>query len=391
MKKTRIETIAKKNSVVNNIITALDERDSFLLIGHKNPDEDCIASLVSFALLITKFGKAAGIYLRDEIHEHYQYLADICHHNSIYRVQQNDVELPSIDTIVMCDTPKPSMLDTTDMVKSQIDRKDVLKIEIDHHLEADSAYIGDAGYCLVDEASSASELVGLIALKLCIRVDLLAKYAVEDIFSRNFVLSILTGIIGDSKMGMFLKSRRERRFYDIFSGMFNELLTKKTVKLSNFSDKNEVFKELQRLSAHESECFNFFLKLRQKSDSIGYTVLDEQESNLVNQKYTNETVVSVARAVADVLAENSSYLSLIGYYDEAEKSDLIQFRMRRSHSFKNFDLRSILELFSIENGGGHEGAIGFRLTRDEVGDIREYAVKLVSRIEEVIKDLKRPD
>jgi nanoRNase/pAp phosphatase (c-di-AMP/oligoRNAs hydrolase) len=391
MKKTVIETIAKKNRVVNNIITALDERDSFLLIGHKNPDEDCIASLVSFALLITKFGKEASIYLRDEIHEHYQYLADICQHNSIYRVQKDDIELTSIDTIVVCDTPKPSMLDTTDLVKSLIDDKEILKIEIDHHLEADSAYIGDAGYCLVDEASSASELVGLVALKLCIRVDLLAKYAVEEIFSRNFVLSILTGIIGDSKMGMFLKSRRERRFYDMFSGMFNELLTKKTVKLSNFSDKNEVFKELQRLSAHENECFNFFLDRRKKSNSIGYTVLDEQESNLANQKYTNETVVAVARAVADVLAEKSSYLSLIGYYDDAENSDLIQFRMRRSHSFKNFDLRSILELFSIENGGGHEGAIGFRLKRDEVGDIKQYAGMLVNRIEEEIKDLRKTE
>lgn len=369
-KKTRIETIAKKNSVVNNIITALDERDSFLLIGHKNPDEDCIASLVSFALLITKFGKKASIYLRDEIHEHYQYLADICRHNSIYRVQKDDVELSSVDTVVACDTPKPSMLDTTDLVNSLIDRKDILKIEIDHHLEADSAYIGDAGYCLVDEASSASELVGLVALKLCNRVDLLTRYAVEEIFSRNFVLSILTGIVGDSKMGMFLKSRRERRFYDIFSGMFNEL---------------------QRLSADENECFTFFIKLKKLSDSIGYTVLDEQESRLVNQKYTNETVVSVARAVADVLAEDSSYLSLIGYYDDAEKSDLIQFRMRRSHSFKNFDLRSILKLFSIENGGGHEGAIGFRLKRDEVGDIRQYAEKLVNRIEGVIKDFKKPN
>jgi nanoRNase/pAp phosphatase (c-di-AMP/oligoRNAs hydrolase) len=98
----------------------------------------------------------------------------------------------------------------------------------------------------------------------------------------------------------------------------------------------------------------------------------------------NETIVSVARAVCDTLAEESGKLSLVAYYDNPTKSDLVQFRMRRSQKFKTFDLRTVLEIFAIENGGGHEGAIGFRLAKERFDDLEEYVVTLLEGVEKVI-------
>ena len=384
MKKTTISTIKKKKAIVDNIISALDTRKCFLLLGHTNPDEDCIASLVSFALLAIKFEKETWICLDGKVHEHFEYLLNICKYNSIYVTDGSGSELPDIDTLVICDTPKRAMIHAGDAVVPLLDRSDIIKIEIDHHLEADSAYIGDPDYSLVDEASSACELVGLIALKLCNREDLIEKYHIAELFSRNLILSVLTGIIGDSKMGKFLKSSRERRFYAIFSNMFNQLLASITTSDANFSNKEEVFVELGRLSRDEGQCTQIMLNKKVLSHFIGYVVLDEQESNNLYRTFSKDTLVSVSRSISDTLAEESSFLSLVVYYDPPGGSELIQFRIRRCQGYNAFDLREILTLFSIENGGGHEGAIGFRVPRNQIPDIRCYVLTLVKKIEKIV-------
>jgi nanoRNase/pAp phosphatase (c-di-AMP/oligoRNAs hydrolase) len=311
-------------------------------------------------------------------------LLNICTYNSI-PVLYGDEPLPGpIDTVVLFDTAKPSLIQANAQIRRLADSPDTLKIEIDHHLGADSEYFGQDGYRLVTEASSSSELVGQILLKLKDDEKLLRRFQINDLMARNIVLAILTGIIGDSKMGMYLKSEREKKYYQIFSSLFNELLTQKTVQRKNFSDMRQVFNEIQKLSKSEEKCFTYFMERKRFSRKLGYVVLDEQDSAVLSREYDTETLVSVARAVADILAEESRWLGLVCYYDPPQESDLIQFRIRRSHLYKQLDLRSILELFSIENGGGHEGAIGFRLPKAKIEDLEEYVHTLIRGIEEQI-------
>jgi nanoRNase/pAp phosphatase (c-di-AMP/oligoRNAs hydrolase) len=98
-------------------------------------------------------------------------------------------------------------------------------------------------------------------------------------------------------------------------------------------------------------------------------------------------VVSAARVITDKLAEESGKLGLVVYYDQAEKSDLVQFRLRRAGAWKKYDLRQLLTKFSISNGGGHEGAIGFRIPRGEIPDFAAYVTALVQGIEEVVREV----
>lgn len=384
MKKTSMPSVAAKNAVIANIIEALDARSSFLMIGHKTPDEDCIAGMVAFALLVSKFEKNAFIYLRSDVHEHFDYLSKICKHNSIHIIDTYKEATVPFDTVVICDTPKPDMMEYSDDFKNIIEDKDVLKIEFDHHLEADSAYCGDDNYCLVDEASSSCELIGVLALKLCHRLDLLEKYNIYELMARNLILAILTGIIGDSQMGKYLKTKRERRFYRLFSNLFNELLTGVTTRSGNMSNQEEVFTAIGRLSEDEGQCYARFFDRRSQTGRIGHVVLNEYDSNRLHKKFVYDTVVAVSRAIADTLAEESGYLSLVGFYDHSSVSNLVQFRMRRSQSFKSYDLRNVLKLFDISNGGGHEGAIAFRLPKTEVGDIGVYTSMLLTGVEKAI-------
>lgn len=382
MSKHAITSVGRKNRITDRIIDRLVTGEQFLMLGHENPDEDCIAAMVSSAILVSKFDKKALLHISGDLHEQHQYLVDICNHNAIGVVHDVEVELPPIDTIVVCDTPKPEMVAMPSVAAGLFDRPDVVTIEFDHHIAADTAYIGDEDYALVTEASSACELVGYLALKLCNRPDLLERYHIGELFSRNLVLSVLTGIIGDSKMGKFLKSRRERRFYDIFSGMFNALLSEKTTKRSNFSNKEEVFDELVRLSAREEACSTALLAQAEHSALMEYVLLDEEDSRKLFERFDPDTIVTVARSVADVLAERSGRLSMIAYYDFTPDSDhLVQFRVRRSHALKSYDVRRIIDRFGIENGGGHEGAIGFRFGREAIPDFDAYTAELISGIE----------
>jgi nanoRNase/pAp phosphatase (c-di-AMP/oligoRNAs hydrolase) len=390
LRKQRIATIAEKNRIIGNIIAAMVSRDNFVLLGHKNPDEDCIASMVAFSLLLSKFRKSVSLVICSEIHQHFQYLLNICKYNSI-AVLGNCRDLPArVSTLVVFDTPKPSLLEDFPGAKSLLSDPKLLRIEIDHHLEADSAYIGDPGYRLVDEASSASELVGYIGFKLQKRCELLEANQISELFSRNLVLAILTGIIGDSKMGKYLKTSREKWFYHNFSTMFNDMLASKTYKSSrNFSTMEELFGELEKLSEKEDLCYRYLMTRKDTSSALIYTlVLHEEDTAVMTGDYDQDTIVTVARYSADRLAEESGCLSLVVYYDDPALSRWIQFRMRRSQAFKALDLRRVLKQFAIANGGGHPGAIGFRLDRSEVADIDAYTRQLVTGTEAMVREAR---
>ena len=188
-------------------------------------------------------------------------------------------------------------------------------------------------------------------------------------------------------MGKYLKTKREQRFYRIFSSMFNDLLSDQTTKAGNFSNQDEVFTELGRLSDSEARCHDAFLNKRRSTDHVGFVVLDGDATNALYEEFDHDTIVSASRSISDVLAEENGYLSLVVFFDHPSVSNLIQFRMRRSQAFKRYDLREIIKLFSIENGGGHEGAVGFRIPSPEIDDVEEYALRLVERTEEAIAGL----
>ena len=386
--KIGISSIKKRNRIINNIFTAIIEGDCFLVMGHQNPDEDCISSMIAMGLMLNKFSKTVYLLIPEKINENFQYLLNICRYNSI-ELHHNEEALPcEISTVFFMDTPKPEMREIFSGSKDVYNNKEILKIEIDHHLEADSTYIGEKDYCYVDEASSASELVGMLAFKLKNREDIINSFNIQDLFSRNFVLAVLTGIIGDSKMGKYLKTRREKWFYRLFSNMFNEMLTNKTHKNSgNFSTMNEVFTELQHMSIHEDECFTMMMKQKVNiSPKIGSVVVTQEVIKQMRVLFDHDTIVTVARYAADSLAEYSKVLSLVAYYDDKKDSDLIQFRVRRSHSYRALDLRNILETFGIKNGGGHPGAIGFRLPAAEIPDLNEYVEVLVKGMGKMIME-----
>lgn len=382
--KQDIYSIARKNRIGRMIIRALVERESFLIIGHKDPDEDCISSMVAFALLASKFNKRAVIALGPNIPDSFQYLLKICRYNAIELCQ--NCKVPTCSTLVLVDTPKPDMIDQAE--RYEVFRADpsVLKIEIDHHLEADSRYFTDPQQSLVYQASSACEIIAWLTLKIQKDEALIQEQHIEELLSRNLVLAILSGILGDTQMGRYIKTRREKLFYKRFTNLFERILAEKTrVGSGNFSSKEQIFTTIATLSSNEEACYRDFMEDLKTVQRIHSVVLGKARSEELLEKYGNETCVSVSKSIANQLAEESGYLGLSGYFDCNPEEPQVQFRLRRSSLFTGIDLRQLLKKMNITNGGGHPGAVGFRLPEHEISDISKTEKEIFDTVSSMLE------
>ncbi|MDR1317935.1 MAG: diguanylate cyclase [Spirochaetales bacterium] len=382
--KTEFRSIAEKNRSAANIIQEIFSRKTFLLLGHKDPDADCIASLVAFALLLSKLQKKIIIFLPDQVTAQLNYLLEICKYNAITVIQDRKTDIAhTVDAIVILDTPKPGMIMMNISVARIFADPNVRKIEIDHHLDADSRYSGDSGFRLVSNASSTCELIGYLSLKLSVKPDV--QGIASEFFSRNLALTILTGIVGDSQMGKYLKTSTERWYYRTFSKKFNNLLHQKTQNNGrNLQSMKDIFDVIQDLSQQEKACLEKMKGRRRQSKSVHYILLGEKESAELFACYGGEIIVNMSKAAADQLSETSTKMGLVGYYDPPVLSGFIQFRLRRSPDFSTLDLRTVIAELGITNGGGHPGAVGFRMDKKDIEDIAAFGDSMVARIEDIL-------
>jgi nanoRNase/pAp phosphatase (c-di-AMP/oligoRNAs hydrolase) len=282
--------------------------------------------------------------------------------------------------LFVLDTPKPQMISLNAAIEKLLTEPSVRKMEVDHHLEADALYAGDEGYCLVTGASSTCELLCYLGYKLS---KLFGWKTDSDILSRNIYLAILTGIIGDSNMGRYLKTKKERWYYEEISGRFQALLGGLVPKSVDFSTE-DMFDVIYTFSVQDKRCFDAIMEFSRESKSIYYIVLSKDDSQALIDKYSMERVVTVSKVAADTLAERSGKLGFVVYHDDERDSRFVQFRLRRSSLYNGIDLRTVLEKLKIDNGGGHPGAIGFRIPKTEIKDFDNYTAKMVEGIEKLL-------
>ena len=70
------------------------------------------------------------------------------------------------------------------------------------------------------------------------------------------------------------------------------------------------------------------------------------------------------KVATNTIAEKAGGVGISVYYDSPNKSNKIQCRIRVSEAARGIDLHPILSHFKITDGGGHPGAIAFRLPRE---------------------------
>jgi diguanylate cyclase (GGDEF)-like protein len=380
--KHAFSSLTERNRTVDRIFDIICAERDFLLLGHELPDEDCISSLVSMALLITKFRKNVSIYIKDTIPDQLSYMENICAYNKIRIIRGEELPEREPGAICVLDTPKPDMISLNDGIRKLLADPAMMIIELDHHLSADAAYSGRKGYCLVHRASSTCELIGFLCYKLERRQDILDRFGITEILTRNLVLAMLTGMIGDTRFGLTMKTNRDIFFYNFFSTHFANRLKELSHKDStNYSSMKDIFNTIQTLSSEEKNLYQMILEHTHFYGRTGYVILEEELSRKYLAGIDYSIFVKVIKSLTDFLAEKSGTIGLTVYYDMPEISDLIQFRIRASREASNIDLRTILTDFSITDGGGHAGAIGFRVPAKDIPDLSAYVAGLLKKIE----------
>lgn len=391
--KSDIPSIAQRNRVINNIINAILHQESFIVLGHINCDEDCFAAGMACALLLKRFQKDVTLCVHPPVSAKAQLLHDICAYNKIALLSPQSSNLPECSVVIICDTAKPDLLDAGPAVKALISDTSILKIEIDHHLGADSRYIGSDGYCLVQRSSSTCEIVLLLCLKLRQQREPLRQLHIKSLITRNIALALAIGIITDTHNGRILNNKRDKRLFDAIIHLLDRWFTNNTFDNSKINSITDIMQLNDELSLNEVSLKKYFKRRVKHTPCLHYVVLYEAESSHLSSVFEYSSVQNVSRVIADQLAEESGFFGLTGYIAfgiGGVEQPLMQCRIRRNLRYPGLDLRTILGLCSVQDGGGHEGAVGFRFPYANQQHATEYIMLVVETLHDQWKLASAP-
>ena len=390
--KLKPATISEKNVAMRNILFLTMHAYSFLVLGHSYSDVDCISSMLAISLLLKKFGKEVSIYLNEPFPSNVAFFADICKYNEISLFIGSSKNLKAPDAIFILDVPKPEMIAMDERIVQFFLQKSIPKIEIDHHFSQDARHAGDAPYRLSLRASSSAEIVAQLCKKLEANTYVLEKHGIEEVFSRNIVMVMAAGMMADAKKGEYLSGRRDVAFFNYFLKKFDCILQKSYYEgSSNLSSVEEVFALLQKMTDEE---YHFYKMMEEKAvvkNNIALLIFDEASSyKLQEEMRTFPLFVDILRYTTGSLSAFPNLASISCFYYPPSISSIVEFRVRASEAIKGVDFRSIIEEIGVPdgNGGGHAGAVCFKVDRRFIDSLDEYVCRLFLAVERIIQKHK---
>ena len=358
-------SIGHRNRVIHNIFYLIKKNRSFLLVGHKTPDEDCYASVAAAALLLRKFNKHVSVFFETPPPENLNFINSLCKYNKVNIYYGTMPPIKSVQVMCILDVPKPDMIAADGCIYDFLNNPAIPNVELDHHFSSDAAYSGDPAYSLVLHASSTCEILCRLCYKLANHPEIMQSYSIEELYSRNLVLALLTGMLGDAKMGNYLATRHDREVFDYFSKHLNLML-----RLSTRSENTKKIASMERLlnvleatDAETQKIYDQILNTAVYNGRIGTVMLSETDSLRFFDTIEYGQFVGMIKVATNAIAEKSGGVGISVYHDYPGKSDKIQCRIRAAAAARGIDLHPVLSHFKITDGGGPPGAIAFRLPR----------------------------
>ena len=386
--------IAQRNRVIRNILNLIMHSSKFLLLGHSYSDEDCVSSMLAIALLLRKFGKCVTIYVKDSFPPSLSFFQNICEYNEIELIIKSSDSITKPDAIFILDTPKPDMIALDDNILDFFLQKSIPKVEIDHHFSKDAKHTGDAPYRLTLHASSSCEIVAFICYKLSKQKIVLEKHGIGELYSRNIVLAILTGMIGDAKLGNYLSTKRDRAFFKYFLNKLGAILKRSHYTNSgNISSIDEILHILEQISEKEKKLYNLVSKKITKHEALGLLILNQEDScQLQKQADDFQDFVAVVRRITGELSNTPNTASISCFYYPESMSNFVEFRVRAGEVIKGIDFRQVIEDMKVPlgNGGGHPGAICFKIEKNTITSLGDYVMQLLENVNRIISKHTNP-
>ncbi len=305
----------------DNILKLFDTYDKFVIIGHENPDGDCISSSIGVSELLKKLNKKyvllnAGPFTKEKDLEY------------LFKKEPNDNEKKDALLIVVDCSTSARLGSCYKYVK------DMPTLIIDHHESGDKSF-GDYKYILGDSPSTT-----LLVLQFF--------KALNVEISEEAAKALFFGFSTDTGFFRFLNKEQSHVLNDVY------LLVEKGAVISDTYDKmfNQNNKE-QKL---------YVASLIKKAQFIN----DDKLVIVRDSKYLLNKYKSANRdsdALFDQLLSIKSVQAIILCKYINGKENVFSLRSKNN---SNIDVGKIAQSF---NGGGHFHAAGFKLKGTEKQNI----------------------
>lgn len=313
----------------NKLKKLLEEKESFLLVCHVDPDGDAIGSMLGLGEALKNSGKEVTLFCGDTIPVIFSYLDEV-------NLIKDKLSETSFGAVILLDNGDMRRTGIADKLK-EMKKNKIPVINIDHHPKNDIWKFVDINYAH-PESSSTSELI----------YDLLIGFHYE--ITSKIATALLTGIFYDT--GGFRHPNTSQRVLAITS----ELL-KKGAKLKKISENIANFKTVSVF-----KLWGIALnRLRVNSYGISVSVLTKEDLEICGA--TEEDVTGLTNLLSSA---PESKAALLIYETEDAK---IKGSLRSDRD--DIDLSKLAQMLG---GGGHKKASGFSLNGKLVTDGDEWKV-----------------
>lgn len=326
--KSTIETVKGFPKEIAEIAKELDKAGKLMILGHKNPDMDCIGSQVSLALAMRERGKEVIIYSNGPFHS---YMKD---YEKLYTNKVENID--DIDLFVVVDTSSLNRID----VDFELPLEKV--IVLDHHVTNEN--FGKVNY-IDSDLISATEIIFILLVFM--------DYSFDQ--NKTVVQILLDGILSDNG---YYKHIRSDKYMSL---IFTYLLISKGANPKETYDKMYVNNSIDEIKLL-GKILNRIDSL--KNNQIIYTYqTDNDENGLVH--------VSSALLFQQMTSIKTGKIFVYFKVNEAENKVIISMRCS-----PEYDVGSIANSFG---GGGHKVAAGATIP----GDYETVKKKVLNKILEV--------
>lgn len=358
-------------------VSLIQKKETFFFAADLDPDS--VGSMLSLSLYLRLLGKKVHMVLAEGLGDGLSFLDKIIQYNSIKVIpsEKGITEIKDqIDMVVFFDTANTKLVPFYSIICQQILSRGLPVIEIDHHFGADSEEMTDNGIKLFRKANANTEIIA----ELLTRLRKVNPEFPDPFAQRNILLSLLTGILGDTMGGKVVVLEEDFKYWMKTLGGSLESVTRwrkardgcpADSKADKFSTPDHVFEFMNRLDHEKQLCIDTLTDKIQIGQGVAsLNLLDSTHSAVkdVCRPYDSEWFAEVRIFLLNVVPEKSGKIGIVYFQGKnREGEDCIFIKLRRAVDYAGFDLRKtedeIKKVFSDDymGGGGHPGAVSFRV------------------------------
>jgi len=320
---------------LNKTSQLIAHSNNILILGHVNPDGDCIGSMAALALGLNSVGKNISVWADECLPLKYNFIKI-----NLNKPQQE--KLSDFDLIVVLDTA----VETRIGAKLDFSQSNTPILAIDHHVVAKNNFT----YVYADQSQAATG---------CIVYDVLKLLNIE--INKSIAEAIYASIITDT--GRFSYSNTNYRTFEITLDLLKTEIN--TSEISSIIYNSSTPEYIRILGAS----LNTLELVANGVGAIMY-VSSEMIENEKLKTFDTEDFVNYPKSIVTV--------KVACMITESPDSDVLRMSLRSKTP--DIDISKLAKLF---NGGGHKCASGARIKEP----LMEFIPKLKKELENFIKTI----